>query len=97
MAEEQGDRADYNELVERFIDMANEMKNSGKSAAMVSAALMSASGIYATFAAAGNKGYLKEGGVTKMTDTYRRTLMNIQRTKKQQAEAEQAQKGEASD
>ena len=91
MTEEQGNRAEYNELVKRFIDLANEMKNSGKSAPMVSAALMSASGVYATYASAGNKGYLKEGGVTKITEVYRRTLMNVQRMKKQQIKEEAAQ------
>jgi len=89
--EQQGNRAELNELVKRFIDLANEMKNSGKSAPMVSAALMSASGIYATYASAGNKGYLKEGGVTKITEVYRRTLMNVQRIKKAEVETEMKQ------
>lgn len=56
---------EYNQLSARFIALANEMKNEGKSQQMVNAALMSASGIYATYTAAGNDGGLNASGVEK--------------------------------
>ena len=84
MAETVGQVAEFNDLVERFIGLANTMKQEGKPAAMINAALMSSSGIFATYVAAGNQGYLREGGVTKVTEAYRKTLLNFQRIKKSQ-------------
>lgn len=79
--------AEYNALAARFIELANQMSQEGKSAAMVNAALMSASGIYATFVAAGNTGYLKTSGINKVTAVYRQNLVNVQKFKEQQAKA----------
>ena len=54
------------EAINAFIDLANEMKNDGASAQFVSAALMRASAVYATYVVAGNKGALRESGITRM-------------------------------
>ena len=74
---------EYNLLSERFIALANEMKNEGKSQQMVNAALMSASGIYATYTAAGNEGGLTASGVDKVVGVYKANLQNVQKLKQQ--------------
>ena len=75
---------EYNLLSERFIALANEMKDEGKSLQMVNAALMSASGIYATYTAAGNDGGLNASGVEKVVAVYKTNLENVQKLKQQQ-------------
>ena len=75
---------EYNLLSERFIALANEMKNEGKSQQMVNAALMSASGIYATYTAAGNDGGLTPSGVDQVVAVYKANLENVQKLKQQQ-------------
>ena len=50
------DRASHNHCTHKFIDLANELKEQGYEAQLVSGALMSASGIYATYVSAGNEG-----------------------------------------
>jgi|SaaInlStandDraft_3_1057020.scaffolds.fasta_scaffold15756_2 hypothetical protein len=78
------DMQEYNVLSARFIALANEMKNEGKSQQMVNAALMSASGIYATYTAAGNDGGLKPSGVDQVVAVYKANLENVQKLKQQQ-------------
>lgn len=68
----------------KFIELANELKDENIDPALVSGALMTASGIYATFLAAGNDGALESGGVDKVTELYRRTLEHYQHVKKNQ-------------
>lgn len=65
----------------RFIELANQLKDENIDPALVSGALMTASGIYATFVAVGNDGTLQESGVEKVTGLYRRTLEHYQRVK----------------
>jgi hypothetical protein len=72
---------EYNELSDRFILLANEMTTEGKEMQMVNAALMSASGVYATYTAAGNGGGLTDSGVDQVTATYKANLESIQRFK----------------
>ncbi|MBF0219649.1 MAG: DUF3144 domain-containing protein [Gammaproteobacteria bacterium] len=90
MAENRPTAQEYNELSARFVELANKMKDDGKDINMISAALMSASGIYATFVAAGgvNESYLKPEGVDRVVLTYRANLESIQRFKKQQLNPE---------
>jgi hypothetical protein len=45
---------------------------------------MTASGVYATYVAAGNDGALESGGIDKVVAVYRRTLEHHQVTKKDQ-------------
>ena len=74
----------------RFIELANSLKEEGYDVKLVSAALMSASGIYATYSVAGNEGGLNPSGVDKVVDVYRKSLENIQRAKKANAEKTEA-------
>lgn len=74
----------HNEATQRFIDLANEMKNGGMDTRLVSAALMSASGIYATYTAAGNEGFLQASGIDKIAAIYKRNLGYIQQRKQEE-------------
>ena len=72
----------HNECTAKFIEMANEMKDKEIDIRVISASLMAASGIYATYMAAGNAGALEPTGVDKVVADYRQTLDHIQnRTK----------------
>ena len=82
MAEDQGEI--MQRLTSRFIELGNEMKNEGERAELVSAAMMSASGFYATYVAAGDGGALNASGVEKLTGAYRSSLERVQAYKKQQ-------------
>jgi len=77
---------EYTILSERFIALANEMKDEGKNLQMVNAALISASGIYATYTAAGNDGGLTPSGVDQVVAVYKANLENVQKLKRQQLE-----------
>ena len=77
--------ASQQEAINAFIDLANEMKNGGASAQFVSAALMRASAVYATYVVAGNKGALRESGIVKMKELFAKELAVIQKAKLQQA------------
>ena len=81
------DRDSHNECTAKFIDLANELKNLGHDQQLISAALMSASGIYATYISAGNTGGLQPSGVDKVVMMYRRNLEHIQERKKAEKEA----------
>ena len=61
------------------------VEDEGYDIQLISAALMSASGIYATYASAGNEGGLQPSGVDKVVMMYRRNLEHIQEAKKAQA------------
>ena len=65
----------------KFIELANELKEEGINITLVNGALMTASGIYATYIAAGNDGALESSGVDKVVDLYRRTLEQHQSAK----------------
>lgn len=79
------DQERHQQCTQRFIDLANEMKDEEIDIRLISAALMSASGIYATYTAAGNAGALEPTGVDKVVAAYRQTLEHIQRRKKDEA------------
>jgi len=66
----------------KFIELANELRKEDIAIAMVSGSLMTSSCIYATYAAAGNKGTLEPTGVDKVIQLYRRTLEQHQVVKK---------------
>jgi len=70
--------------IDRFIELANKMKDEGMAPGEVSNALMSVSGIYATYAIAGNDAALNEEGVEKLAQIYKERLGHIQRNKKDQ-------------
>lgn len=77
------------ESVNRFIEMANAMKDEGININVVSGALMTASGLYASYVAGGNEGGLTESGVQKVSEVYKRELERIQKIKKESASASQ--------
>lgn len=68
----------------QFIELANRLKDEKIDPTLVSGALMTASGIYATYLAAGNAGALEPSGVEKVVEVYRRTLEHYQTIKKNQ-------------
>ena len=86
------EREDHDECTNKIISLANELKDEGYDPQLISAALMAASGIYATFITAGNTGGLQPSGVDKVVMMYRRNLEHIQERKKAEREAmEEAQ------
>ena len=70
----------------KFIKLANELKNKDIENVMVSGSLMTASCIYATYVAAGNNGVLDSSGVDQVVQLYRRTLEHHQLFKKAQVQ-----------
>lgn len=72
----------------KFIELANQLKDEKIDPALVSGALMTASGVYATFVAAGNQGALEASGIDKVVAVYRRTLEHHQKVKKAQLQQE---------
>ena len=78
----------HNQATAEFIELANKLVNDkGFDDKLVSAALMAASGIYATFVAAGNDGFLAPNGVKRVADMYANNLSYIQERKKAELEA----------
>src|SRR5690625_5659387 len=79
----------HNQATNEFIALANQLVNDrGFERNLVSAALMAASGVYATFIAAGNQGFLAENGVDKVASIYKNNLAYIQKRKKEELEAQ---------
>jgi hypothetical protein len=81
------DRKSHDHCTHKFIDLANELNTEGHDQQLVSAALMAASGIYATYVTAGNEGGLQPSGVDKVVMMYRRNLEHIQERKKAERDA----------
>lgn len=88
------DQEKHRYCTNKFIELANELKDEEISPALVSGALMTASGIYATYVAAGNQGALEPSGVDKVAALYRRTLEHYQEAKKARLQAAQAESSE---
>jgi len=89
MSEKQKQIDAHNQATNEFIELANSMVNErGFDQNLVSAALMAASGVYATFVAAGNQGFLAENGVEKVASMYKNNLAYIQKRKKEDLEAQ---------
>ncbi|WP_181918248.1 MULTISPECIES: DUF3144 domain-containing protein [unclassified Wenzhouxiangella] len=89
MSEQQKQIDAHNQATNEFIRLANEMVNDrGFDRNLVSAALMAASGVYATFVAAGNQGFLADNGVEKVASMYKNNLTYIQKRKKEDLEAQ---------
>ncbi|MFU8877264.1 MAG: hypothetical protein ACNA7E_03920 [Wenzhouxiangellaceae bacterium] len=79
----------HNRATTAFIDLANKLaKEDGQDVKIVSAALMAASGVYATFITAGNEGVLAPSGVDKIATMYKNNLGYIQERKKQELKAQ---------
>ena len=82
-----GDQESHNHCTQKFIELANDLKEQEYEPQLISAALMAASGIYATYVSAGNTGGLQPSGVDKVVMMYRRSLEHIQESKKAENEA----------
>src|SRR5690625_8008395 len=79
----------HDQATNEFIALANPLVDDrGLERNLVSAALMAASGVYATFIAAGNQGFLAENGVDKVAGIYKNNLAYIQKRKKEELEAQ---------
>ncbi len=76
----------HSECVNRFIELANNIKDEGVGTHVISAAIMSASAVYATYVAAGNEGGLTESGMDKIVDAYRHQMVQVQAAKKAELE-----------
>lgn len=87
------DQEQHHTCMQRFIDLANTMKNEGVPTRVISAALMTASGVYATYTVAGNNGGLNPSGVDKVTQAYKENLQRIQQAKREQAQEAGQQAG----
>ena len=75
----------HKECVDRFIDLANTMKDENIDINIISGGLMTASCIYGSYVVGGNDGGLTESGVEKVAGVYKRELARIQELKKQVA------------
>jgi hypothetical protein len=78
------DQEKHRHCTNKFIELANQLKDEQIDPVLVSGALMTASCVYATFVAAGNKGALEPSGIDKVVAVYRRTLEHHQKVKKAQ-------------
>ena len=78
----QTDQEKHQYCTNKFIELANQLRKEEIDPSLVSGALMTASGVYATYVAAGNNGALEPGGVDKVVAVYRRTLEHHQAVKK---------------
>jgi hypothetical protein len=72
------------ECMNKLIDLANTLKTDGYNSTIVSAAMMSASAVYATFASVGNTGGLTETGVAKVVEAYRQQVEHVQRVRREE-------------
>jgi hypothetical protein len=81
----------HQECMQRFVDLANTMKEEGIGTNVVSAGIMTASCVYATYVVGGNEGGLTASGIDKVTAAYKQQLEQIQQVKKQRNEKRQAE------
>jgi hypothetical protein len=70
------------ECIEQFVKLANTLQKEKIPQGVISTAMMTASGIYATFVAAGNDGGVTESGIDKIVSAYRAQLEQVQAAKK---------------
>jgi hypothetical protein len=73
----------HQECVNRFVELANTMKDEGIDTKLISHGLMSASSVYTTYVMGGNEGRLTESGIKKVAEVYQRELERIQKIKEQ--------------
>ena len=73
----------HTQCMQRFIELANSMKEEGIDTRAVSAGMMTASAIYSTYVFAGNDGRLAPTGVEKLANAYRDQLERVQKAKEE--------------
>ena len=79
----------HHECMNRFIDLANAMKEESVAPNIVLSAMMRASAVYAMYVAGGNEGGLTPSGIDKVTAAYKQQLERVQQAKKEQAAQEE--------
>lgn len=77
----------HHECLNRFIEFANTLKDEGVKPPVISAALMSASAVYATYVAVGNEGGLTDSGMDKVVEAYRHQMRQVQAARKAELDA----------
>jgi hypothetical protein len=80
----------HHECMNRFIDLANAMKEEDIAPNVVMSAMMRASALYAMYAAGGNEAGFTPAGIDKVTAAYKLHLEQVVQAKKEQAKKEQA-------
>jgi hypothetical protein len=70
--------------MQKFLDLANSMVEEGMEINTISAALMTASGTYSTFAVMGDVGVLDDAAVERVAGAYKDQLVYIQGVKREQ-------------
>ncbi len=78
---EKTDEEIHAQCMQRFIDLANSMKDDGIETGVVSAGLMTASAVYTTYVFAGNEGRVAPEGITKLKEAYGVQLEWVQKAK----------------
>lgn len=73
----------YLATMQRFLDLANSIKDEGVEPRLVSAGLMMASATYATYAIAGNDGRLTPEGTAKLAEAYKQQVDQVQLAKRE--------------
>ena len=70
------------EVTNRFITLANELKDSGIPIHVISWSMLTAWAVYSTFSVAGNTGGLNPSGVYKVVDSFRDCMNQVQDARK---------------
>ena len=70
------------EVTNRFIALANELKDSGIPIHVISWSMLTAGAVYSTFSVAGNRGGLNPSGVDKVVDSFRDCMNQVQDARK---------------
>jgi len=76
------DAKKYQRMVNRFVNLANNMRAEGNEVPQITSAFMTACGIYTTYAVAGNQGGLTDSGVEKMARLFELRLHEVQQMKR---------------
>ena len=70
------------EATNRFISVANELKDSGVPVHVISWSMLTSCAVYSTFSVAGNTGGLNPSGVDKVVDSFRDCMNQVQEARK---------------
>ena len=91
MTDERNANEVQDECTRKFIDLANELKDSGVPVNVVAWSLMTACSMYSIYSVVGNDGGINPSGIDKLTDAFKENLTKVQalrrRNQEQQADA----------
>lgn len=74
------------DAMQRLVELANKLAAEGMPPRVVSAGLMTASCVYATYIEVGNSGSLDEAGVDRIANGYRKHLAHNQKNRQENAQ-----------